>query len=105
MIRQRVAGMPPWTMAVAAMLAVQLSNALSVPVIDQIGPAGTAWLRMCCGSLLLWLIARPAIHSLRRKDIPALIALGVATGFMTAFFLAAVERCLLYTSDAADDTR
>lgn len=102
MIRQRVAGMPPWTMAVAAMLAVQLSNALSVPVIDQIGPAGTAWLRMCCGSLLLWLIARPAIHSLRRKDIPALIALGVATGFMTAFFLAAVERIPLGTAVAIE---
>ena len=102
MIRQRVAGMPPWTMAVAAMLAVQLSNALSVLVIDQIGPAGTAWLRMCCGSLLLWLIARPAIHSLRRKDIPALIALGVATGFMTAFFLAAVERIPLGTAVAIE---
>lgn len=102
MIRQRLAGMPPWTMAVAAMLAVQLSNALSVPVIDQIGPAGTAWLRMCCGSLLLWLIARPAIHSLRRKDIPALIALGVATGFMTAFFLAAVERIPLGTAVAIE---
>lgn len=89
-------------MAVAAMLAVQLSNALSVPVIDQIGPAGTAWLRMCCGSLLLWLIARPAIHSLRRKDIPALIALGVATGFMTAFFLAAVERIPLGTAVAIE---
>lgn len=84
------------------MLAVQLSNALSVPVIDQIGPAGTAWLRMCCGSLLLWLIARPAIHSLRRKDIPALIALGVATGFMTAFFLAAVERIPLGTAVAIE---
>ncbi|OFS27220.1 hypothetical protein HMPREF3162_02670 [Brevibacterium sp. HMSC07C04] len=89
-------------MAVAAMLAVQLSNALSVLVIDQIGPAGTAWLRMCCGSLLLWLIARPAIHSLRRKDIPALIALGVATGFMTAFFLAAVERIPLGTAVAIE---
>ncbi|WP_347031469.1 EamA family transporter [Brevibacterium paucivorans] len=102
MIRQRVAGMPPWTMVVAAMLSMQLSNALSVPVIDQIGPAGTAWLRMCCGIVFLWLIARPAIHSLRRKDIPTLIALGVATGFMTAFFLAAVDRIPLGTAVAIE---
>lgn len=102
MIRQRVAGMPPWTMAVAAMLSVQFSNALSVPVIDKIGPAGTAWLRMCFGVVFLWLIARPAIHSLRKKDFPALIVLGVVTGFMTTFFLAAVERIPLGTAVAIE---
>ncbi|WP_309066820.1 EamA family transporter [Microbacterium sp.] len=95
-------GMPPWSMAVAAMLAVQLSNAVSVPVIEQVGAAGTAWLRMCFGAVFLWVIARPAIHSLRRKDVPALIALGVVTGFMTTFFLAAVERIPLGTAVAIE---
>ncbi|WP_116116075.1 EamA family transporter [Austwickia chelonae] len=89
-------------MAVAAMLSVQLSNALSVPVIDQVGAAGTAWLRMCFGVVFLWMIARPAIRSLRRKDVPALIALGVVTGFMTTFFLAAVERIPLGTAVAIE---
>lgn len=102
MIRLRIAGMPPWTMAVAAMLSVQFSNALSVPVIDKVGPAGTAWLRMCFGVVFLWLIARPAIHSLRKKDFPALIVLGVVTGFMTTFFLAAVERIPLGTAVAIE---
>lgn len=83
---------PPWSMAVAAMLCVQLSNALSVPVIDHVGPAGTAWLRMCFGSVFLWMIARPAIRSLTRRDVPSLVLLGVVTGFMTTFFLAAVDR-------------
>ena len=89
-------------MAVAAMMAVQLSNALSVPVINQVGSAGTAWLRMCFGVVFLWLIAKPAIHTLRKKDIPALIALGVATGFMTTFFLAAVARIPLGTAVAIE---
>lgn len=84
------------------MLSVQLSNALSVPVIDQVGAAGTAWLRMCFGVVFLWMIARPAIRSLRRKDVPALIALGVVTGFMTTFFLAAVERIPLGTAVAIE---
>ena len=97
-----MAGMPPWTMALAAMLAVQLSNALSVPVINQVGSAGTAWLRMCFGAVFLWVIAKPAIHTLRKKDIPALIALGVATGFMTTFFLAAVARIPLGTAVAVE---
>lgn len=102
MIRQRITGIPPWTMAVAAMLSVQLSNALSVPVIDQVGPAGTAWLRMCFGVVFLWIIARPAIRALRKKDIPALIVLGVVTGFMTTFVLAAVDRIPLGTAVAIE---
>lgn len=100
--KRTTTGVPPWSMAVAAMLAVQLSNALSVPVIEQVGAAGTAWLRMCFGVLFLWMIARPAIRSLRRKDVPALIALGVVTGFMTTFFLAAIERIPLGTAVAIE---
>ncbi|UXM91774.1 EamA family transporter [Paenarthrobacter sp. JL.01a] len=97
-----IGGLPPWSMAVAAMMAVQLSNALSVSVIGQIGPAGTAWLRMCFGVVFLWMVSRPAIRSLRRKDLPALVALGVVTGFMTTFFLAAVERIPLGTAVAIE---
>lgn len=95
--RRATASIPPWPMAVAAMLTVQLSNALSVPVIEQVGSAGAAWLRMCFGAVFLWLIARPAIRSLRRKDIPALITLGVVAGFMTLFFLSALARIPLGT--------
>ncbi|WP_059039474.1 hypothetical protein [Gordonia desulfuricans] len=89
-------------MAVAAMLSVQVSIALSVPVIDQVGPSGTAWLRMCFGIEFLWLIARPAIVSLRLKDLPALLILGVVTGFMTTFFLAAIDRIPLGTAVAIE---
>jgi inner membrane transporter RhtA len=97
-----IGGLPPWSMAVAAMMAVQLSNALSVSVIGQIGPAGTAWMRMCFGVVFLWMVSRPAIRPLRRRDLPALIALGVVTGFMTTFFLAAVERIPLGTAVAIE---
>ena len=93
---------PPWSMAVAAMLVVQLSNALSVPVIEQVGAGGTAWLRMCFGVVFIWLIVRPGFRSLRRKALPALLALGVVTGFMTTFFLAAVERIPLGTAVAIE---
>ena len=93
---------PPWSLAVAAMVAVQLSNALSVDVIAQLGAAGTAWLRMCFGAALLWVVARPALRSIRRGDLPTLIALGAATGFMTACFLAAIERIPLGTAVAIE---
>lgn len=89
-------------MAVTAMLFIQLGNALSVPVIERLGAAGTSWLRMCFGALFLVVIARTAFRSLRRKDFPALVALGVATGFMTTFFLAAIERIPLGTAVAIE---
>lgn len=100
--RRSIERVPPWSLAVTAMLAIQFANALSVPVIDQVGAAGTAWLRMSFGVVFLWMIARPALRSLRRKDIPALIVLGVVTGFMTTFFLAAVERIPLGTAVAIE---
>lgn len=89
-------------MAIAAMLMIQVSNALSVEVIAYIGPAGTAWLRMCCGAVFLWAIARPALRSIRRSDVPSLLALGAATGGMTTLFLAAVDRIPLGTAVAIE---
>ncbi|MHC6175762.1 EamA family transporter [Glutamicibacter endophyticus] len=101
-MRARAQTVPPWSLAIAAMLLIQISNALSVTVIDQVGPAGTAWLRMCFGGLLLLLIVRPSFRSIRARDIPALLTLGLVTGFMTTFFLAAVERIPLGTAVAVE---
>lgn len=89
-------------MAVIAMLAIQLSNALSMSIVEQVGPAGTTWLRMCFGAVFLVLIARPSIRNLRRKDVPALLALGAATGGMTTFFLSAADRIPLGTAVAIE---
>lgn len=96
------ARLPAWPMAVGAMLGVQLSNALSVGVIDAVGPAGTAWLRMCFGTVFLWLVARPRLTSVRWKDLPALLILGLATGFMSVFFLIAIGRIPLGTAVAIE---
>ncbi len=95
-------GVPPWSLAVAAMLLIQVSNALSVTVIAEVGPAGTAWLRMCFGGIFLLLIARPRLSQIRKTDLPALLGLGLATGFMTTFFLAAVARIPLGTAVAIE---
>ncbi|GGL86056.1 EamA family transporter [Glutamicibacter protophormiae] len=94
--------LPPWSMAIAAMLSIQLANALSVGVLREVGPAGTAWLRLCFGVVFLWIISRPAIRSIRRKDLPSLLILGTVTGFMTVFFLGAVERIPLGTAVAIE---
>lgn len=89
-------------LAVTAMFSVQLGSALSMPLISYVGPAGTAWLRLTAGALIFLAIARPALTSVRRRDIPALVALGVTTGSMTCLFLAAIERIPLGTSVAIE---
>jgi inner membrane transporter RhtA len=93
---------PPWGLAVAAMLSVQLGSALSVGLISVVGPAGTAWLRLSFGALLFLVLARPPLRDVRRQDVPALLGLGVATGLVTVTFLAAIERIPLGTAVAIE---
>lgn len=93
---------PAWSMAVAAMLLIQVSNALSVTVIDAVGAAGTSWLRMCFGAVFLLLIVRPSLRTIRRADVPTLLMLGAVTGLMTTFFLAALDRIPLGTAVAIE---
>lgn len=93
---------PAWMLAVAAMFSVQLGSALSVPLISQVGPAGTAWLRLSAGALIFLAVARPPLSSVARRDVPALIGLGVTTGLMTTLFLAAITRIPLGTCVAIE---
>ena len=96
------AGVPPWGLAVAAMLSIQLGSALSVDLISTVGPAGTAWLRLSAGALIFLALARPPLRDVRRSDVPALLGLGVTTGVMTTGFLAAIERIPLGTAVAIE---
>ena len=88
---------PPWSLAIASMLSVQLGSALSVGLIDTVGAGGTAWLRLTAGALIFIAIARPPWRSVRRADLPVLIGLGVASGLVTITFLAAIARMDLGT--------
>jgi inner membrane transporter RhtA len=93
---------PAWTLAVIAMFSIQMGSALSVSLFDDIGPAGTAWLRLILGAVILLIIVRPSLRGIRSKDIPGLIGLGVATGVMTSAFLSALERIPLGTTVAIE---
>jgi inner membrane transporter RhtA len=93
---------PPWALAVAAMLSVQLGSALSVDMISTVGPAGTAWLRLSMGALVFLALARPPLRQVRRHDVSSLVALGITTGVVTIAFLAAIERIALGTAVAIE---
>ncbi len=93
---------PPWGLALTAMLSVQLGSALSVDLMESIGPAGTAWLRLSMGAVILLAIARPPLRTVRRHDLPALLGLGITTGLVTIGFLAAIEHIPLGTAVAIE---
>ncbi|POH71837.1 EamA family transporter [Arthrobacter glacialis] len=94
--------LPPWSMAVAAMFLIQLSSALSVGLIEQVGAAGTAWLRLAMGGVIFLLIARPPLKRIRRQDVPSLLGLGAASGLMSVAFLSAIEHIPLGTAVAIE---
>ncbi len=99
---RELGAVPPWTLAVVAMLSIQLGSALSVSLIDDVGSAGTAWLRLTAGAVILLALARPRLRDVRRADVPALLALGAVTGVMTMSFLAAIDRIPLGTAVAIE---
>ena len=98
----RASAVPPWALAVAAMTSVQLGSALSLHLIAAVGPAGTAWLRLTFGALIFLALARPPLRTIRRRDLPAPIALGIITGLQTIAFLAAIQRIPLGTTVAIE---
>jgi inner membrane transporter RhtA len=102
MTRASTAVVPPWGLAMVAMLSIQLGSALSVGLVASVGPAGTAWLRLSAGALILLALARPPLRTVRRQDVPVLLGLGATTGLVTVTFLAAIERIPLGTAVAVE---
>ncbi|WP_284980397.1 EamA family transporter [Arthrobacter sp. fls2-241-R2A-200] len=93
---------PPWALTIAAMFSIQLGSTLSAGLMPTLGPIGTAWLRLSMGGLIVLLLARPPLRSLRLRDAPAVLGLGIATGVMSVTFLAAMERLPLGTAVAIE---
>jgi inner membrane transporter RhtA len=93
---------PAWSLAVAAIVIVQLGVALSPQLIDMVGAAGTGWLRLTAGGLMLIAIARPKLRNYSREDLRIALLLGVITGVMMVAFLGALDRLPLGTTVAIE---
>ncbi len=90
------------SMAVAAMLCVQLGLAASIGLIDQVGAGGAAWLRLFWAAILMLVLVRPRPSAFDREALRAGAALGVVTAGITLLFMAAVERLPLGTASALE---
>lgn len=89
-------------MAITAILLIQLGSALSIPLVEAVGPAGAAWLRLSMGAVILFAIARPPLRFIQRSDVLPVLGLGITTGVMTMAFLAAIEQIPLGTAVAVE---
>ena len=88
--------------AVLAMFSIQLGSAVAITLFPAVGPAGTAWLRLSLGSLILIALFRPRWRSIRRQHVPAVLGLGLGTGVMTTSFLTALQTLPLGTAVAIE---
>lgn len=84
------------------MLSIQAGSALSIGLFPAVGPAGTAWLRLSLGAVILLLLVRPRLSLIRQDNIVGLLSLGAATGVMTSAFLSALDRIPLGTAVAIE---
>jgi inner membrane transporter RhtA len=89
-------------MALASMTCVQLGLGVSIGLLDQLGPAGVAWLRLAWAGLLLLVLVRPRFWTFSPAALRTCVALGVVTAGVTMLFMASVERLPLGTASALE---
>jgi inner membrane transporter RhtA len=82
------------------MTCVQVAGALTVDVLDEAGAAGSAWLRLAWGALLLVVIVRPRVGAIAPEHRRTAAALGAVTALMTVAYVGAIERLPLGTTAA-----
>jgi inner membrane transporter RhtA len=88
--------------ALCSIFIVQIGAAASTPVFALVGPAGTAWLRLCWAAVIFVAVARPSLRALRRRDLAAAVLLGVVSAGMTITFFQAIDRIPLATAVAIE---
>src|SRR4051812_8457625 len=80
------------SMAVVSMLCVQLGLAVAVNLIDDLGTAGTTWLRLAWAALILVVLVRPRPSDFSRATFRATVLLGLVTSGTALLFMAAIAR-------------
>jgi inner membrane transporter RhtA len=79
-------------MVLAAAGSLQIGAAFAVTLFDELGPAGTAFLRLAFAAVVLWVIWRPGLRSHPPADLRLAGAFGVALGLMNWSIYEAMDR-------------
>ncbi len=90
------------SLALAAMLCVQLGIAVSVGLAERVGADGAAWLRLVWAGLIVLVVLRPRRGSMSGRAFRTCVALGVVTAGITMLFMVAVSRLPMGTASALE---
>ena len=84
--------MPPTLLVLAAIASVQFGAALAKTLFDEIGPAGTVFLRVLFGAIVLAAVWRPRIAGHDRRDLGLAVLFGLVLAAMNLAFYASLDR-------------
>ncbi|GLZ82067.1 membrane protein [Actinorhabdospora filicis] len=79
-------------LTLGSMTLVQSGLAASTLLFDDLGPAGTTWLRLSWAAVILLAVTRPKPWAMSKKDLGGVALLGTASGLMTLLSAAAIDR-------------
>jgi inner membrane transporter RhtA len=83
---------PSPALVLGAIASVQFGAALAATLFARIGPAGTVWLRLLFGSIVLMAIARPSLRGRGRRELVLMVSFGLVLGAMNLSFYEALHR-------------
>jgi inner membrane transporter RhtA len=83
---------PPTLLVLAAVSSVQLGGAFAKTLFDEIGPGGTAFLRVLFAALILAALWRPAVRGLSGAEWRLALAYGFTLVAMNLTFYEALDR-------------
>ena len=83
---------PPTLLVLAAVASVQFGGAFAKTLFDEIGPGGTAFVRVTFAAVILAVLWRPAVRGLSRAEWQLALAYGFALVAMNLSFYEALDR-------------
>jgi inner membrane transporter RhtA len=79
-------------LVVAAVSSLQFGASFAVTLFDELGPAGTAFLRLAIAALVLLAIWRPRVRGRPAADLRVAAAFGITLGLMNLCIYEAMDR-------------
>ena len=88
----RVVDLRGISLVVVAVTTLQLGAAFAVTLFDELGPAGTSFLRLGIAAVILGALWRPSVRGHPRGDVAVTVVFGVLLGTMNLAIYEAMER-------------
>ena len=83
---------PPVVLVMAAIGSVQFGAALAATLFDELGPAGTVFLRLLFAAIVLVIAWRPRLAGLARSELRLAVLFGLTLAGMNLAFYLSIDR-------------